>query len=106
MLYRLDIFLIGAFLGTGTPEQQKLIGVYGFAKQIARVATQIKKAFGSIFISVTSESFLGAEKEVLSAQVRYAMEKILLLNMALALFLASFGKDIMDFFGNRFVTII
>ena len=39
LLFRLDVFLIGFFLGTGTAAQKTLIGVYGLARQIARVLT-------------------------------------------------------------------
>jgi O-antigen/teichoic acid export membrane protein len=97
-LYRSDIFIMSAILGTGTPEQKALIGVYGIAKQIARVATQTKKAFGPIFISVTSESHLEEDHRNHNAQVLYATEKILLLNIALGLFLVFFGKEIIDLF--------
>ncbi len=101
LLYRVDIFLISALLGTGTAEQRSLIGVYGLAKQIARAVTQTKKAFTPIFISMTSESFLGKDIKTLESQVRYSMEKLLLLNIVLSLFLSLFGKELINLFGKN-----
>jgi O-antigen/teichoic acid export membrane protein len=99
-LYRIDIFLISAFLGVGSPMQMKLLGVYGFAKQIARVITQTKNAFAPIFVPVSSESYLRNDTKELWDQVRFAMEKLFLLNIAFGLFLAAFGKDILLIVGK------
>jgi O-antigen/teichoic acid export membrane protein len=99
-LYRIDIFLISAFLGVGSPMQIKLLGVYGFAKQIARVITQTKNAFVPIFVPVSSESYLRNDTKELWDQVRFAMEKLFLLNIAFGLFLAAFGKDILLIVGK------
>src|SRR5262249_20346275 len=54
-LFRMDIFLISHFLGTGSSQQKKLLGVYGLAQQITRTMTATKNAFGPIFVPVTSE---------------------------------------------------
>ncbi|MBI4125827.1 MAG: oligosaccharide flippase family protein [Deltaproteobacteria bacterium] len=100
LFYRLDIFFISWFLGTGSPEQRQLLGIYGLAKQIARVITQTKTAFGQIFVPVTSESFLGEEEKTLKKQLRYALEKIVLLNVPFVLILGFFGLDILGWYGK------
>lgn len=99
-LYRIDIFMITYFLGTGTPAQMKVVGVYGFAKQLARIITQTKNAFAPIFVPVTSESYLKNDQGVLWDQMRFAMEKLFLLNIAFGLFLAAFGPEIMLMIGK------
>ncbi len=99
-LYRMDIFLISAFLGAGSTAQMKMLGVYGFAKQIARVITQTKNAFAPIFVPISSESYLRNDQQELWDQMRFAMEKLFLLNIAFGLFLAVFGKDILLIVGK------
>lgn len=100
LFWRLDIFFVSWFLGTGSPEQRQLLGIYGLAKQIARVITQTKNAFGQIFVPVTSESFLGRQEEILGKQLRYALEKIVLLNIPFVLVLGWFGLDILVWYGK------
>jgi O-antigen/teichoic acid export membrane protein len=100
ILYRLDIYLITGFMGTGSTEQQKLLGVYGLAKQITRTLTFTKNAFGSIFVSVTSEFFLQKNHEESWKSTRYATEKLLLLNMALFLSFLCFGRELLFIFGK------
>lgn len=99
-LFRADIFLISAVLGTGTATQMKLLGVYGFAKQIARVLVQTKNAFAPIFVPVSSQSYLQKDSDQLWAQISFATEKMLLLNIGLGLFLAGFGMEILRVFGE------
>lgn len=101
LFYRIDIYFLTAFLGTGSPEQKKLLGIYGLAKQIARVITQTKNAFGPIFAPVVSESFLGRNGAILLKQVQYALKKILLLNIPFLLFLVFFGMDILQWIGKE-----
>ncbi len=99
-LYRMDIFLLSAVLGTGNATQLKLLGVYGFAKHIARVITQTKNAFVPIFVPVSSETYLKNDSSELWNQVRFAMEKLFLLNIAFGLFLTFFGHDILGIVGK------
>lgn len=100
LFWRLDIFFISHFLGTGSPEQKQLLGIYGLTKQIARVVIQTKTAFGQIFAPVSSESFLGRDEKVLRKQLCFALEKIVLLNIPFVLVLGFFGFDILELYGK------
>lgn len=101
ILFRADIFLITTFLGSGSPEQQSLIGVYGLAKQIARIASQTKKAIGGILVPVASESFLGKDRESLKSHLRLSLEKILFLNIIIGFTLIFFSKNLVGFLGKN-----
>ncbi len=101
ILFRLDIFLVGALLGTGSVEQKSLIGVYGLARRVARVMIQTKNNFDPIFIAVTSESYRRNDWDRVWKSIRFSTEKIFLLNGALALFLAVFGREILEIFGRE-----
>ncbi len=105
IFYRMDIYFITYFLGTGSAEQKKLLGAYGLAKQIARVIIQTQTAFSQIFAPVTSESYLNREGHTLWRQFWYAMEKLFLLNIAFVLFLGFFGMDILRLFGGDAVSL-
>ncbi len=99
-LFRLDIFLIGAILGAGSPQQQKMIGVYGFTKQVARTLSITKNAFGPIFVSVNSESFLARKISDFQKNIRFSIEKILWINIPFVLGLLCFGRDFLIVFGK------
>jgi|GEM_PF-7130857 len=100
LLFRIDIFLLGAIMGTGTSEQKKLLGVYGLAKQISRVHLVTKIAFSPIFVAVSSEYHLRRESSEVWKTLRFSMEKMLLLNIPLGLFLVFFGRELLRIFGK------
>lgn len=100
LFYRMDIYFITYFLGTGSLEQRRLLGVYGLAKQIARVIIQTQTAFSQIFAPVTSESYLNRDEKGLWRQFWYTMEKLFLLNCVFVLALGFFGMDILRLLGG------
>ncbi|MDO8493839.1 MAG: hypothetical protein Q7S68_00680, partial [Deltaproteobacteria bacterium] len=100
IFYRMEIYLITSFLGTGSAEQKRLLGAYGLAKQIARVIIQTQAAFSQIFAPVTSETYLKRDNTELWRQFWYTIEKLFLLNIAFGLFLGFFGMDFLRLLGG------
>ncbi len=101
LLFRMDLFLLGGVLGTGSLEEKKLLGIYGLAKRVSRSLIHTKNAFDPIFLSVTSEAFLKKDQEKAWKSTQYSTEKLLFLNVAFVITLLLFGREVMHLFGEK-----